>query len=82
MMMIMFISAKISQAQRTKTVAIHNDLEGDLSVGYYCKSGMMILDTRVWHQVDQDLFALNLISLASLDAQNESGEYRKWILQA
>ena len=63
-MMIMFISAKISQAQRTKTVAIHNDLEGDLSVGYYCKSGMMILDTRVWHQVDQDLFALNLICLA------------------
>ena len=34
-----FISASISQAQRTTTVVIHNDLEGGLSLGYHCKSG-------------------------------------------
>ncbi|CAF2154573.1 unnamed protein product [Brassica rapa] len=38
-MVTMFISASISQAQRTTTVVIHNDLEGGLSLGYHCKSG-------------------------------------------
>lgn len=37
-MMTMFISATISQAQRTTTVVIHNDLGAGLSLGYHCKS--------------------------------------------
>ncbi|XP_010419454.1 PREDICTED: uncharacterized protein LOC104705174 [Camelina sativa] len=37
--MITFISATISRAQKTTTVVIRNDLEGGLTLEHHCKSG-------------------------------------------